>query len=135
MSAAVKERTKKSDDGGSSRKSRSISYERFNNTNSIISIISDAFRMKDNEAAQQAKVSTSKEVNKVMVFYTGGMLLRQKDEDFVAAFKRFESIVMSDTNLVDPSSTHFYQMEKPANQGWLVSPISNKIHQRVESAH
>lgn len=87
--------------------------------------------MKENELAQQARLVNSKEVNKVLVFYCGGMLEMQKNEDFNSYFKRFESIILNDSNLVDPSSTHFFQLEKMNNQGWLVSPISNKIKQRV----
>lgn len=111
---------------------RSISLERLSQQNNIGVVVKSAFKMKESEIIARQKHLRNKEINRVLVYYTGGMVVREKmDETFESLFNRFQSYVMNDHNLVDPSLTYFFQNEKYSNKDWLVTPLSSKVKERV----
>lgn len=112
---------------------RSISVERLSQLN-VASVVRTAFKIKENDLQIRSRHATAKQINKVIVYYSGGMLDKNKsNEEFEERFKRFQSIVYEDQNLVDQSMTYFFQQDKFSNKDWYVSQISPKFKGRVKS--
>ena len=101
--------------------------------NTVSDTVISAFRQKENEMQMKLDNEKNYSANTVLVFYTGGMLFREEGETFEEFYGRFERYVLSDTNLVDPAATYFYQQQRTLNRDWLASPISQKVNSRVDS--